>query len=295
MLNSSRILSLLFTVTLAAQVEYLPLQPGNQWVYRGPAGQFTVTVDKPAAFEGRDYYLVAGFPATPRLYLRNDAEGRLWMWDAAAAREKLWLDFNAAEAPAAVDPCNVLSRLDSREAKYTGPVGEFTNALRLRYTYAACADAGIDSDLFLPYVGLLQRTIQTIAGPRAYDLVYARLGEVTVITEPEVNFAVAVDRSAASARLTLRNTTGAPLQLDFGSGQTFDLIVRDETGAAVWVWSDGRGFTQALRTEQVTGERLWLVSLPALKPGRYTVEAWLTTMGDKRFAATTAFAAPPRD
>jgi hypothetical protein len=185
-----------------------------------------------------------------------------------------------------VDPCNALSRVESREGKYSGPVGEFVNALRVRYTIAGCADAGVDSDVFLPYVGLVQRMVQTIAGPRAFELVYARLGEVAVITEPEVSFGVAVDRGAKAVRLTLRNTTGAPLKLEFGSGQTFDVVVRDEDGKDVWRWSDGRGFTQALRSETVSGERVWVVALPELKAGRYSVEGWLTTMGEKRFAAS---------
>ncbi|HEY3440950.1 MAG TPA: BsuPI-related putative proteinase inhibitor [Paludibaculum sp.] len=277
-------LSLLMAGALFGQVEYLPLQTGNQWVYRGAAGQFTVVVEKSAAFEGLDYFRVKGFPSTPEVYLRNDGEGRVWMWDAAAKREKVWLDFQADEAPTGVDPCNALSRVESREAKYTGPVGEFVNALRVRYTVAGCADAGVDSDVFLPYVGLVQRMVQTIAGPRAYELVYARLGEMAVITEPEVSFGVAVDRAAKAVRLTLRNTTGTPLELNFGSGQTFDVVVRDEEGKDVWRWSEGRGFTEALRSESVSGERVWVVALPVLKGGRYSVEGWLTTLGEKRFA-----------
>lgn len=286
-------LSLLMAGALFGQVEYLPLYPGNQWVYRGAAGQFTLAVEKPVSFEGRDYFLVKGFPSTPEVYLRNDGEGRVWMWDALAKREKVWLDFQADEAPTGVDPCNALSLVESREAKYNGPVGEFVNALRVRYTVAGCADAGIESDVFLPYVGLVQRMVQTIAGPRAYELVYARLGEIAVVTEPEVSFGVAVDRAGTSARLTLRNTTGTPLELNFGSGQTFDVAVRDEEGKDVWRWSEGRGFTLALRTETVSGERLWVVKLPVLKPGRYSVEGWLTTSGGQRFAASAGLEVRP--
>ena len=238
-------LSLLLTTALFAQVEYLPLYTGNQWVYRGAAGQFTVSVEKAAEFDGHEYHLVRGFPSMPEVYLRSDDEGRVWMWDSEAKIEKIWLDFTASEAPTGVDRCNALSRVESRDAKYSGPVGDFVNALRVRYTYGGCADAGIDSDVFLPYVGLVQRMAQTIAGPRAYDLVYARLGAVAVVTEPEVSFGVAVDRAGTSVRLTLRNTTGTPLELEFGSGQTFDVAVRDEAGKDVWVWSDGRNFTQA--------------------------------------------------
>ena len=286
-------LSLLVASAVWGQVDYLPLQTGNQWVYRGKTGQFTVSVEKPATFEGREYFLVLGFPSTPEVYLRNDGKGRIQMWNAAAKRERVWLDFTADEAPTGVDPCNALSRIESREAKYSGPVGEFTNALSIRYTYAGCADAGIDGDVFLPYVGLLQRSAQTIAGPRPYDLVYARLGEMAVITEPEVSFGVAVDWAATSVRLTLRNRTDVPLVLNFPSGQTYDVAVRDEDGNGVWTWSADRTFVQILRTEQVSGERLWVVTLPALKPGRYSVEGWLTTTGGKRFAATTGFEVRP--
>lgn len=286
-------LSLWLTTALCAQVEYLPLQTGNRWVYRGTAGQFTVAVEKPATFDGRDYFLVRGFPSTPEVYLRNDDEGRIWMWDGLAKREKLWLDFTANEAPTGVDPCNALSRVESREAKYSGPVGEFVNALRVRYTYAGCADAGVDSDVFLPYVGLVQRMAQTIAGPRAYDLVYARLGEVAVVTEAEVSFGVAVDRAVTSARLTLRNQTGGPLELKFSSGQMFDVVVREESGADIWRWSDGRVFTQAVMSELVSGERLFVVKLPVLKAGRYAVEGFLTTVDGKRFVASTGVEVRP--
>ena len=279
-------LSLLLTTAVYAQVEYLPLQTGNQWSYRGAAGQFTVSVEKAATFDGRDYFLVRGFPSTPAVYLRNDGEGRIRMWDDAAKAEKVWLDFTADEAATGVDPCNTLSHVVSRDAKYTGPVGEFVNALRVRYTIGGCADTGVDSDVFLPYVGLVQRTVQTIAGPRAYDLVYARLGEIAVVTEPEVSFGMAVDRAVTAVRLTLRNKTDVSLAVDFASDQTYDVAVRDEAGNDVWRWSDGMFFTDALRTEQISGERLWVVKLPALKAGRYSVEGWLKTIGGKRFAST---------
>lgn len=286
-------LSLLLATALCAEAEYLPLQTGNRWVYRGTTEQFTVAVEKPATFEGREYFLVRGFPSTPEVYLRNDDQGRVWVRDDTAKREKVWLDFAADEAPTGVDPCNAMSRVESRESKYNGPVGEFVNAVKVRYTHAGCADAGIDSDVFLPYVGLVQRNAQTIAGPRAYDLIYARLGEVAVVTEAEVSFGVAVDRAAASARLTLRNQTREPLELKFKSGQMFDVVVRDEAGADLWRWSDGRIFTQAVISEMVSGERLWVVKLPVLKAGRYTVEGFLTTLDAKQFVASTGIDVRP--
>lgn len=47
---------------------------------------------------------------------------------------------------------------------------------------------------------------------------------------------------------TVTNTAGEPRELHFRSGQTADVVVL-EGDREVWRWSDGRLFTQALRTE----------------------------------------------
>ncbi|MBI5087147.1 MAG: hypothetical protein HZB13_21425 [Acidobacteria bacterium] len=290
----------------------MPLEAGNQWTYKGPSGGFSVEVAPPVVFAGNEYYLVSGFPSQPRVWLRKDAEGRILMWDAESRSEKMWLDTVASDASTGVDPCNSTSHLESREAKYAGPVGEFNYGLLVRYATAQCADAGVESDYFLPSVGILRRSMQTIAGPRVFDLVYARLGTATMIAAPELSFALSLDRAVytanlmppvnprqaipvLAARFTLRNTTGAPIELQFGSGQTYDVVIRNAEGRTVYQWSDGQGFTQALRTERFSGERNWLVSIPLatadrpLPAGRYTAEAWLATTGGKQYAATVGF------
>ncbi|HUH11550.1 MAG TPA: BsuPI-related putative proteinase inhibitor [Longimicrobiales bacterium] len=64
-------------------------------------------------------------------------------------------------------------------------------------------------------------------------------------------------------RLHATNTSGAPLVLDFRSGQRFDFIVREANGGEVWRWSEDRMFTQALGQETldagetVTFEATW--------------------------------------
>jgi hypothetical protein len=47
-------------------------------------------------------------------------------------------------------------------------------------------------------------------------------------------------------RLDLTNTTGAPLVLEFGSAQRFDIGVQDGAGEDVWRWSADRSFAQVL-------------------------------------------------
>lgn len=293
-------LSLLASAALFAQSpDYLPLQTGNVWVYRGTAGGFTVETGSPSSFGGNDYFSVRGFPSTPDLWLRNTPEGRILMWDAAARQERLWLDTStpvAAESPTGVDPCTAFSRIESREAKYTGPVGEFSNVLAVRYAPARCADAGLESDSFLPWVGLLQRVEQSIAGPRSYDLVYARLGGVTVISAPETAFSLALTQThrALDARISLRHTAAEPLTLVFPSGQQFDVQVFNANGRLVFQWSEGLHFIQSLTRLPVRGEKLWLAQIPLdrLPAGNYAVKAWLTTLDGPAYTATAAISIP---
>ena len=56
---------------------------------------------------------------------------------------------------------------------------------------------------------------------------------------------------ADSVRFALQvtNAGGAPVELEFPSGQTHDFVV-SRAGAELWRWSEGRMFTQAL--QQVT-------------------------------------------
>ncbi len=289
------ILSLAACSALWAQTEYLPLQTGNTWIYRSNAGSFTVEVGKPETFGGASYFAVRGFPSTPAVWLRNTDEGRILMWDAQTKTEKIWLDTATAvpgESPTGVDPCNEFSRVESREAKYSGPIGEFTNALSVRYSYGSCADAGLDGDVLQPWVGIVQRTAQTIAGPRKYDLVYARIGGVTVLTAPEVSFTVAASQAqtALDVRLSLRNTTAAPTELNFNSGQQFDVVLYDENGKEVYQWSRGKAFTQVVGHVTVSGEKSWLVEAPLtdIPAGRYALKGWLTTSDGPNYSGTVA-------
>jgi hypothetical protein len=276
-----------------AQADYFPLQPGNQWIYRGSGGS--------------PYALVHGLPGGDA-WLRMGEDQKLFAWDTRENREKLWVDFAAAEGQSyatEIDPCTTQAVLSSRRATYEGPIGYFDYALAIRYPAPSCADAGLTSELYLPYVGLVRRAWTTIAGERSVDLVYARLGGVTVISENEAAFSLTVDRSAyeirsgqaptMTARLTLRHTE--PLRLTFPSGQTYDLALKNERGEEVYRWSRDKAFTLAIRSvEFPPGEQNWVVLVPlidvqgrALPAGRYAAEGWLTTAGPRAYAAGVGF------
>ena len=284
--------------TAAAQPDYFPLHVGNQWVYRqvGRVGGAPVVVDIPRTetFNNQTYSVVRGLGEST-LYLRMAENGTLFAYDPETRQEGVWAAFSTPEGErfrTVVDPCSNTAFMQSRNARVTVPAGEFTNALKIHYPAANCADAGLSADAFVPYIGLVERESITIAGPRYLRLVYARVGGVTVLSEPEVGFGLTLDKQqygeedplVATARLTLRSTQAEPIELTFPTGQRFDLVIKDASGKEYARWSDGRVFPQAVGVERIgPGERNWVIEMPLsvggerLAPGRYIAEAFLTT------------------
>lgn len=99
------------------------------------------------------------------------------------------------------------------------------------------------------------------------------------------------------ARFTLRNTTSDPIRLEFPTSQRYDLEIRNEAGEVVYRWSDGKAFLDVVNSEDFgPGERNYTVLVPLsgkdgspMQPGRYTVEAWLSTGRLRTFVASVAF------
>ena len=288
----------------AYQPDYFPLQVGNQWIYRqlgvaaGPA--VVVEVTEVAIFEQKPYARVTGFPSGDA-WLRLEDDGRLVAWDEQTGSPRPWLAFGAdvgSPFPTEVNPCNNTGTIVNRAAEIRGPIGEFNYALEVSFT-PSCADAGIVRDYYLPSIGLIQREETTIAGPRLWELVYARLGGVTYVTEPSVSFGLALSHQLSPggppilrARMTLRNNRLAPIKLDFSTAQRFNLVIRDADGNTVYDWALGKLFAQNTGSEEVAYEKNYVVEVPLdLAPGSYSVEAWLTTTGPRRFAATAGFEA----
>ena len=78
--------------------------------------------------------------------------------------------------------------------------GNFGNAILVKYGPNACADAGLNGEYYLPGVGLVHRAYLTIAGPSSFDLIYARIGGRTYLSEPHISFSLALDRSLYELR-----------------------------------------------------------------------------------------------
>lgn len=99
--------------------------------------------------------------------------------------------------------------------------------------------------------------------------------------------------------ITARNSSNAAQTLTFGSGQSYDILVRPQGHAEaepLWQWSRGRMFTQALREvtlnagEQKTWTTTWLQTGNAggfVPRGDYAVSARLAANGGVEVAPVT--------
>lgn len=302
------------TMAVAAQPDYFPLLEGNQWIYgqtgAAKGGPIVVEAGRAEVLGQHTYHPVTGFPEG-EAWLRMDESGRLLAYDPEERREGVWAAFETPEGISyrtEITPCNDTAVIESRNAEIKSAVGDFAYSLHIVYPPTNCADAGILEEYYLPYVGLLRRTVSTLAGPRTYELIYARLGGVTYVTAPALTFSLSLDRAeyeidpagslpVLTARITLRNTHLAPFQIVFPSGQQFELVLKNEKGDIVYRWSDGKAFTLALMMiEFGHGEKNFVVEVPladragvALPEGNYQAEAWLATMDKRRFAAAAGF------
>jgi hypothetical protein len=292
------IAALFMAATLPGQ-DYFPLEVGNQWIYRiGGSlsgvltpGTFVAEVTGSRVIDGKEYFQLTGMPGGTRLLRKNDA-GTLVFYSEQDRAEHNWVAFEANTGEAfrtEIDDCNPTAVIQSKNAELRSPLGDFRDgALRVGYAPGRCADAGLISETFLPYVGLAQRRMSNIAGEVVWDLIYTRLGGFTSFAEKERSFQAALngDRfapgDAITVRMTLRNTTGTPLELTFPSGQDYDVVIRNERGDEVYRWSNGRAFTLAIRTMRFSGEKNYAVAVrPNLPVGRYTLTANLAVMDTK--------------
>ena len=311
--------TLLWGACLAfAQADFFPLHVGNQWVYRGAGtrgmSSLVIEITRTAELEGRTYWRLEGFPGDG-YWVRKDDAGTMLAYDPERKLESVWYAFQAQEQQvyATTVPGNCCGRavISSRKQRYAGPIGQSDNALEIGYPDVF--QVGIERELFLPYIGLVYRN-QATGGPTyvAYELGYARIGGVTVVSQPELSFGLSLDRTVfvanlmppvdprraapeMIARITLRNTA-RPVQLAYPSGQDYDLIIRDEKGQAVYQWSQGKTFAVVFRNETFgPGQKDFLLIVrladaagQPLPQGQYVAEAWLATQ-PRQFAASVGF------
>lgn len=302
------VLGVAVLISSASAADYFPLQQGNVWAYRSAATgeQIIVSVGTPVMMNERVYYSLRGYAERPVLVRLNERKELLQV-DEDTGREQLLISFvplqgGRWEAP--LRGCReMLGQTFDNGAVHDGAAGPFLDVLEIDYQPIACADFGSEQEQYAPNIGMVRRITTTIAGPQTHDLIYARVGSIRIETTPHAAFSVSCERTglpAFTAILRLRTNSPHPMNLRFPSGQEFEVVLLDETGGAIWKWSDGKFFDQGEHEMTVSGEWAVPVQIPGSvfpgetpQPGAYTLRAWLTTAGPSpSFAATLPVTIP---
>lgn len=291
-------------VPLFAQPEYFPLRDGNIWTYRERGGShtFQIQVGTPAVINSQVYYRLTGYVDQP-VWARFGEDGALYYHDEDKEADVLLVAFQPAspggwyEAPLRM--CSQELQPQGTREELRSPSGYFPAVLSVRYRQWSCADAGIQEERFAPNIGMLQRTVESIRGPRTYDLVSADLGTTTLQADSGAGASVTLREIATGARevtatLRLRVQGANPITLHYLSSQEFDMALRNSSGTVVWQLSAGQVYLPVIQEKTTLGQS-WQATVPLanLPPGRYELETWVASGYDRhQFSATAPVVIP---
>jgi hypothetical protein len=282
--------------------DFFPLQEGNTWTYREPAsGQtFNVRVGQPSTIAGHLYYDLIGYTDTDLQVRIEEMFGALVYWDGLRNQEFLLTSFEQFEGGhwlAPFRPCPLQDGQGQLKlGNHDGPAGPIAGVLEIQYRAIGCADVGSLQEQYADHLGMLRRVMSTIAGPRTFNLIAARVGNITIDAAPSASFGVSLGPATAAgpvlATFRLHVNSKLPLTLSFSSGQEYDFALKDSAGTTLWRWSVSQTFLQALHQRIVADEWSASVEIPwpttsegVLQPGDYTVEAMVTNTNSLPFAA----------
>ncbi len=296
-------IAMLLAASAAQAANFFPLSPGNRWTYQNASGEIleiNVGWNPLVTARGSVYYKVTGY-ATQPLYLRRSDDGVIYWLNQEQDREEILTDFRplsgAFYRTAISAPCDQDAQAQERPVEFDGAGGVFPDARQIRYRILDCADTGIESEIYLDNIGLTRRVVETIAGPREYNLVSAKVGPLTLSQTPGVDFRVSLpsavfERERRDEPVTIEATLRLavdrlePLHLRYTTSQRYDLAMKNERGETVYLWSSAAVFLPAVEEEDVLNRQYTVPLSLDLPDGMYQVEAWLTTDApDRQFAA----------
>ncbi len=283
--------------------DFFPLHEGNTWTYREPAtGQtLSVSVGQPVAIAGHLYYELVGYTDTDLQVRIEETYGALVYWDGVRNQEMLLTSFEQFEGGHWLAPFRPCPEQDGQGqlklGNHDGSAGPIVGVLEIQYRAIGCTDVEALQEQYAEHLGMLRRVVSTIAGPRTFDLIAARVGNITIDAAPQASFSVSLGPTTGAgpvlATFRLHVNSKLPLTLPFSSGQEYDFALKNSVGATLWRWSASQTFLQALHQRIVADEWSATVEIPwpttsggVLQPGDYTVEAVVTNANSLPFAAT---------
>ncbi|MEI9972559.1 MAG: BsuPI-related putative proteinase inhibitor [Ignavibacteriota bacterium] len=312
-LHTLLLLSAFLPALPAAQKNLFPLAAGNQWEYQAPGADQTLTiaVQIPVMHNDHAYFKVTGYAAQPA-FLRQAENGNIFSWDDELEREYLVTSFEIVPGgwfDTGIGGCPQGGQTQDGVVRYQ-PVGlpELT-AVQVNYRSYACADTGILEEQYAENIGLLRRVVSTIAGPRTYELVHAKVSGVTYDTRAGNGFQVSLSKNYlecgvsgndnVTVEMRLSRKLAPSMELIFPSAQRYDIRVRSDAGQVVYRWSDDQAVAQVQSSVIVDRDLVFSQKIPLstsggqpLTGGYYTVEASLATTNHEFAGATRFFYSP---
>lgn len=297
------VIAALLAASTAQAADFFSLSPGNRWTYRAASGEtfeITVGLNPIVTIGGLMYHKVTGY-ATQPLYLRRGDNDVIYWLNQEFDREEILTNFRplpgAFYTTVISAPCDQDAQTQERPVVFEGAGGVFPDAREIRYRVLDCADTGVESELYLDNIGLARRVNQTIAGPREFNLVSAKVGPLTLSALPGAEFRVslpsaAINRERRDEPVTLQVTLRLlidrlePVHLRYTSSQRYDIAVKNERGETVYLWSAAALFLPVVSEEDMLSKEYSVPLTLDLPDGRYQIEAWLTTDArDRQFSA----------
>ena len=294
--------------------DYFPLDVGDQWIYRATTGTafYTVSVNRAVTLQDQTYFGVTTGDG-PEALLRNDGAGHVYRFEASTGSETLLYDFTQGVSSGIQlgVPYTI-----TRNGPYTGPIGTFSSLLLLgRIDTLQESQQG-----FLPYIGRVYGLTRFTSGSASLvpaqveNLVYARLGGITVVTSRDWSFSLSSDRpvynlgfgntedcqttnfpgqtaTAAAyrpcllARVAFHLSGSDPVPLLFPTGQIFELELRNASGEVVYRLSDHRVYDpKPTEIDLGPGERNFTEVIPLYTEAASAAVRWLPAGKYRLFA-----------
>jgi hypothetical protein len=289
--------------------DLFPLDSGNQWTYKEAKTGDTLTISvmyTPVMHNGNVYYKTTGYTAEPA-YLRQADNGNIYAWNEEFQRDTLVTSFEVvphAWYDTEIAGCQQGGQAREETVRHRLNDGPYLTAVQIGYRSYTCADTGLNEELYAENIGLLRRVVSTFAGPRTYDLVYAKTSVATYDSQRGNTFTVSLEQNwlecatgadRLSVGLRLSRRQAPPIELRFHSSQRLDIRVRNDKGDVVYQWSDDVVSLPYTGTVLVDRDVFYSVQVPLRKRngqmldgGYHTLEAWLLT-DNREFAGATRF------
>jgi len=236
------LVSTMAAIGCVSAADFFPLQEGNTWTYMSDNGEkLVVRVGSPFFVNRQVYHSLRGYTPQP-LLVRVNEHNDLIRLDEESNREDLVTQFTPFdggwwEAPSR--GCDQQGHTLEKRSAHEGPAGLFREVLEISYRTFACADTGTESEQYAENIGMVRRVTASIAGPRQFDLVHARVGKLEIDATLHGSFSISLQDTAAGgeplkAGVQLRTTAPDGIHLAFPSGQEFEAVLRDSAGNDIW-------------------------------------------------------------